>query len=306
MLETDLAPSPRASAGLVWAGLSVVYVVWGSTYLAIRVVVEADVPPLLAMGTRFIAAAVLLAGVIAARSGAAALRVGRRALAGCGLMGLFLLLGGNGMVALAEQTVPSGLAALLVATTPLWLVLLRTAAGSRPRGATWAGVLLGFAGVALLALRGGSGTDVALWGVLTIVGATASWALGSFFADRLGLPADPLVSTVWEMALGGLALVLVGLAAGEASSLHPGAVPAKAWWAWAYLVTVGSMLAYSAYVWLLANAPITLVSTYAYVNPVVAVALGALILSEPVTAAVVGGGALVVAGVALVVSAERG
>jgi drug/metabolite transporter (DMT)-like permease len=296
-----MSPPPIA----VWTALATVYLVWGSTYLAIRVVVEAGMPPLLSMGARFLAAAVLLAVVVRVRRGPRALRVSGRELLGSLVVGVLLLLGGNGLVAVAEQTVPSGLAALLVATTPLWLVLLRLVANERPRAATWVGVLVGFFGVALLALRGGGLPGVQSWGVALIVAATLSWAVGSFFAGRLGLPGDPLVATAWEMALGGGALGLAGLAAGEAASLDVRAVPVGGWVALAYLVTVGSMLGYSAYVWLLANAPISLVATYAYVNPVVAVALGALLLAEPVTSVVLGGGALVVLGVALVVRVER-
>lgn len=299
-------PAPRAaSPAAVWLALSAVYVIWGSTYLAIRVVVEADAPPLLAMGGRFLAAGALLAGIVAARSGRSALRASGRELGSSLAMGAMLLLGGNGLVAVAEQTVPSGLAALLVATTPLFLVLLQLVTGSRPRGATWAGVLVGFGGVALLALRGGGISGVQGWGVAVVVAATLSWAIGSFLSGRLALPADPLVATVWEMLLGGVVLVVVGLLAGEGPALHLAAVPAKAWFAWAYLVTAGSMLGYTAYVWLLGHAPLSLVSTYAYVNPAVAVLLGWAVLSEPVTGIVLAGGALVVAGVALVVSAER-
>ncbi|HEU4675412.1 MAG TPA: EamA family transporter [Motilibacteraceae bacterium] len=300
------SPAHRAaSPAAVWLALSAVYVIWGSTYLAIRVVVEADVPPLLAMGGRFLAAGALLAAVVAARSGTSALRVDRRGLGSSLAMGAMLLLGGNGLVAVAEQTVPSGLAALLVATTPLFLVLLQLVTGSRPRGATWAGVLVGFGGVALLALRGGGISGVQGWGVAVVVAATLSWAIGSFLSGRLALPGDPLVATVWEMLLGGVVLVVVGLVAGEGPALHLAAVPAKAWFAWAYLVTAGSMLGYTAYVWLLGHAPLSLVSTYAYVNPAVAVLLGWAVLAEPVTGIVLVGGALVVAGVALVVSAER-
>ena len=157
----------------------------------------------------------------------------------------------------------------------------------------------------LLALRGGGIPGVRGRGVAVVVVATLSWAIGSFLSGRLALPGDPLVATVWEMLLGGVVLVVVGLLAGEGPALHLAAVPARAWFAWAYLVTAGSMLGYTAYVWLLGHAPLSLVSTYAYVNPAVAVLLGWAILAEPVTGIVLAGGALVVAGVALVVSAER-
>lgn len=304
---TTISPTARGrpAATAVWGALAIVYVVWGSTYLAIRVVVEADVPPLLAMGTRFVAAAVLLGVLHAVRHGGSTLRVGPRSLAGCAVMGGLLLVGGNGLVAVGEQTVPSGLTALLLATTPLWLVVLRLVTGEHPRAATMAGVLVGFGGVMLLALRGGGISGVQAWGVVVVVVASLSWAIGSFLSPRLGLPDDAVVATVWEMLTGGVTLVTVGLARGEGARFHPGSASAGAWVAWVYLVIVGSMVAFSAYVWLLAHAPISLVATYAYVNPVVAVLLGWAVLSEPVTAVVLGGGALVVVGVALVVSAER-
>jgi len=296
--------SRQASAAMIWSALAVVYVVWGSTYLAIRVVVDAEIPPMLGMSARFLVAAVLLAGFLALRSGAGRLRVTGRELLGSAVVGLLLLAFGNGAVAIAEQTVPSGLAALLIAAVPLWLMLLRVGSGERPRALTWLGVLIGFAGAALLALSGGD-TSAKPLSVLILVFGTISWAVGSRFSPRLGLPKDPLVATLYEMAIGGTAMVLIGVLRGEPGRLHLGEVEAKGWIALAYLVVFGSLLAYSAYSYLLANAPISLIGTYAYVNPVVAVFLGWLILDEHVTPKILLGGAVVVLGVALVVSAER-
>jgi drug/metabolite transporter (DMT)-like permease len=276
----------------------------GSTYFGIRVVVE-DLPPLLAMGMRFVAAALVLAVVVAARRGIRALRVDVRSLGAAGLVGALLLLGGNGGVAVAEQTVPSGLAALLVSATPLWMVALRAGTGDRPRVKTVVGTTLGFAGIALLARPGSVEEDVQTWGILLILGATVCWAIGSFSSARLPLPRDPFVATVYEMLLGGAALLIVGAGRGEVGDLDPAAVSASSWVALGYLIVFGSIVAFSAYVWLLGNAPLSLVATYAYVNPVVAVALGALFLDESVTTAVVAGGVVVVAGVALVVNQER-
>lgn len=289
----------------VWSALMTVHLVWGSTYLAIRVVVE-SMPPLLAMGVRFLAAGLLLAGFLLVRRGRRALRVSRRQLAGAGLVGLLLLLGGNGGVAVAEQTVPSGIAALLVAATPLWLVLLRTAARDRPRPVSLLGTFVGFLGIAVLVQPGASlGENVETWGLVTVVAAAGSWALGSFLSPRLPMPGDAFVATTWQMLVGGGVMVAAGAAVGELGGLDLAGVTGAAW-AWlGYLVVVGSLVAFSAYVWLLHHAPISLTATYAYVNPVVAVLLGALILDEPVTAAVVAGGAVVVLGVALVVSVER-
>ncbi len=301
-------PAAAPSILAVWGALVTVYVVWGSTYLAIRVVVD-TAPPLLAMGARFLAAGVLLAAFLTLRRGRSALRVTRRQLGGAALVGLLLLLCGNGGVALAEQTVPSGIAALLVAATPLWLVVLRRAARDRVAGRTLLGTLVGFVGIAVLVLPGGlespDGTPVRAGGLVVVVVAAACWALGSFLSSRIAMPADAFVATTWEMLAGGAGLVLSGSATGELADLDLGAVSGAAW-AWlVYLVLVGSLVAFSAYVWLLANAPISLTATYAYVNPVVAVALGALVLDEPVTAAVLAGGAVVVAGVGLVVRSER-
>lgn len=290
---------------LIWTALLTVYLVWGSTYLAIRVVVG-SAPSLLAMGVRFLVAGLLLAAVLGLRRGPRALTVQPRQLGGTALIGMLLLLGGNGGVAVAEQTVPSGVAALLVAATPLWLVCLRTVARDRPRSLSLLGTAVGFVGIAVLVRPGAAlGAGVELAGLLTVVGAAGCWAVGSFLASRVPMPTDSFVATTWEMVLGGIALLAVGAARGELHGFSLGEVSGRAW-AWlGYLVVIGSIVAFSAYVWLLANAPISLTATYAYVNPVVAVALGALVLAEPITATVVLGGAIVVLGVGLVVTAER-
>lgn len=302
---TTAPAAPRtASAAMIWSALAVVYVVWGSTYLGIRVVVEADIPPMLGMAARFLVAGLLLAVFLSLRSGVRRLRVTRRELAGAAVVGLLLLAFGNGAVAIAEQTVPSGLAALLVAAVPLWLILLRAGSGERPRALTWLGVLAGFAGVALLGLSSGDTSAKPLSIAILVVG-TISWAVGSRYSPRLGLPKDPLVASVYEMAVGGTAMVLIGLGRGETGRLHLGTVDRSGWIALAYLSVFGSVLAYSAYAYLLANAPISLVGTYAYVNPVVAVFLGWLLLDEHVSTTILLGGGIVVLGVGLVVTAER-
>ena len=291
-----------ASKGAMWSALAVVYVVWGSTYLAIRVQVE-DMPPLLSAALRFLTAALLMGSFLAIRFGPSVLRVRPRELRGAAIVGALLLAGGNGGVVLGERTVPSGLAALLVAMVPLWLILLRSASGARPVLLSWIGVLVGFVGLGVLVLPGG-GAGGTTAGVLFILGATACWSIGSFMSQRMPMPANPFAATVWEMLAGGTVLLVIGLVRGERPAEF-GEASGSSWAALAYLVVFGSIVAYSAYVWLLQNAPISLVSTYAYVNPVVAVFLGALILSEPVTGAIIAGGAIVVVGVALVVRAER-
>ncbi|MGW5192348.1 EamA family transporter [Kribbella sp. NPDC004138] len=296
--------SRTASGAMIWTALAVVYVVWGSTYLAIRVVVEAEIPPMLGMAARFLTAAVLLATGLALKSGWQRLRITRREAVGAATVGILLLALGNGAVAVAEQTVPSGLAALLVAAIPLWLMLLRVGSGERPRAMTWVGVLIGFGGAALLALSGGN-TSAKPLSVAILVGGTICWAIGSRYAPRLGLPRDPLVTALYEMVFGGTAMVLLAALRGEPGRLHLDRIHGSGWIALAYLVVFGSLLAYTAYSYLLANAPISLVGTYAYVNPAVAVFLGWLILSESLTWQILLGGAVIIVGVALVVTAER-
>lgn len=295
----------RASSAAVWAALVTVYVVWGSTYLAIRVVVQAGIPPLLGMGTRFLAAAVILLGFLAGRGGIRALAISRRELASAAIVGTLLLLGGNGLVAVAETTVPSGLAALIVGAVPLWFVLLRVAGGERPRKLTWVGVLVGFAGVAAISLPRGGIEGVQAWGILVVLAATLCWAFGSYLSPRVQLPRGAMLATAYEMLAGGAIMTVVALAVGEPPDLNAATVPAEGWVALVYLVLIGSILGYTAYIFALGNAPLSVVGTYAYVNPVVAVVLGALILAEPVTSVVVGGGLLVVGGVALVLRGER-
>ena len=294
----------RQSAARLWAALLIVYLVWGSTYLAIRVVVQGGLPPLLGMGIRFLLAAPLLAAVVALRGGIGRLRITRRELLASAAVGTLLVAMGNGMVAVAEQTVPSGLAALLIASVPLLMVVLRLTRRDMPRPLVWLGVIIGFIGVAILGLQGGGMADVERWGVLLTLLAATCWGIGSFYSRSWGVPTDSLVATAYQMALGGIVAVAMGLARGERVPLQVGALPASTWVAFAYLVVVGSMVAYTAYAWLLQNAPISLTSTYAYVNPAVAVLLGAVILSEPVTGVVLIGGGLAILGVALVVTAE--
>ena len=297
--------TPRtASTVAVWSALVVVYIVWGSTYLGIRVVVE-TMPPLVAMGFRFVLAAGLLGALITARQGVRALKVTRRQAGAAGVLGVLLLVCGNGGVAVAEQTVPSGLAALLVAAMPLWLVAIRTLARDRPRPVSLAGTLLGFVGIAVLTLPGSRPAAVELWGMLLIVAGTLGWATGSFLSPKLPLPANPFVTAVWEMLLGGVTMLVLGSARGELRGFSLGQVATEGWLALAYLTVIGSVVAFSAFAWLLANAPVGLISTYAYVNPVVAVLLGFLILGETITGIILAGGGIVVLGVALVVSAER-
>ena len=220
------------------------------------------------------------------------------------MCGLFLLVGGNGLVAVAEQDVDSGLAALLIAGTPLWVVLLRAILRDRPSAATVAGLLIGMTGVPSSCCPGVQG-DAELGPLLLVCLSSVLWSFGTVLATRRPMPADPFVTTVVEMAVGGTAMVVARLARRRVGAPGPrrGAAP-SAWIAFAYLVVVGSVVGYSAYVWLLARAPLSLATTYAYVNPAVAVVLGALFLAEPLTVNVLVGGAVIIAAVALVITAE--
>ena len=312
--QTSATPAPltgawgdargRAPAWQVWVALGTVYLVWGSTYLGIRVMVR-YLPPLVAMGTRFAIAGLLMAAGVRLLTGRGALRVSARQLGSAALVGVLLLTVGNGAVAVAEQTLPSGLAALLVAAMPLWLVALRAIFGDRPLRLTVLGTLVGFVGIAVLARPGSAGPGVHAWGALVVLVGTISWATGTFLSPRLAMPDSPFVATTYEMLAAGAVMLLAALGSGELHGLHLAQVPAQGWWALAYLVVFGSLVAFTAFVWLTRSAPLSLVSTYAYVNPVVAVLLGMLILSEPLTAAVVAGGSLAVLGVAIVVRSER-
>ncbi|MFC6080353.1 EamA family transporter [Sphaerisporangium aureirubrum] len=284
----------------VWTALIAVYVVWGSTYLAIMIAIE-SIPPLISGGMRFTAAAVVLGAVLAAVRGRRSFRMTRKEFLSAGLVGVLLLTAGNGMVAMAEQHISSGLAALLVASVPLWLVVFRIIARDRPRVLTLTGVLIGFCGVAGLSLDGGGTAGTT--GIVIVLAASLSWSVGSFLAGRLPMPKDPFAASTVEMAVGGLGLLLTGTVIGE--RLHPADVTTASWLAVVYLILMGSLVGFTSYTWLLGNAPISLVSTYAYVNPVVAVLLGLAILQEPITPQMLAGGLVIVLGVALVVSTER-
>ncbi len=291
----------RAKVGLVAVALLIVYLVWGSTYLAIRVVVE-EMPPLTGMGSRFLLAGLLLGSLLALRG--IDVRVTRRELAGAALLGLMLPLLGNGFVAIGEDIgAPSGVAALLIAAVPLFIVAYRCIAGDWPTVWSVVGVVLGFVGLAWLVLGGREQGHVPLAGAAFVVAASSFWAFGSWVQPRLTLPKNAFVLTVHEMWTGGVMMIALGLVRGE--DFDPFAYGGQTWLAWGYLVVFGSMLAFSSYVWLLANAPIGLVATYAYVNPVVAVLLGRLILDEPITSAVLVGGLVIVAAVAIVITVER-
>ena len=311
MSSTSLSPHPSSSppagaassaapAWKVWTGLWIVYIVWGSTYLAIRVMVE-TMPPLLGAGVRFAVAGAVMIAVLSFRR---SVRPTREQLLSALAVGL-LLMGANAVVTVAEQEVPSALAALLIASVPLWVLVMRRASGEPLSRAGVGAVLVGFAGVALLLKPGEQSGDATALGLAAVVLAAVMWAGGSFVSPRVRLPRDPLVSTGWQMLLGGLVTVAVGLALGEAGEVDPAAFSARSLVAFSYLVVFGSWLAFTAYAWLLQNAAISKVSTYAYVNPVVAIILGWAILDEVITPLTLIGAAIIVVSVALVVRIEN-
>jgi drug/metabolite transporter (DMT)-like permease len=286
-----------------WTALGIVYVVWGSTYLAIRFVVDGDLPAFSSAAVRHGVAALLLAAYLAVRRGLSVFRATGRQWLNGGVIGLLLLLGGNGGVVLAEEhDLPSGLAALLVAAVPLVVVAMRWGLGDRASGRTLLGVAVGFGGLALLLLPGSRPAGVSAFAVGLVIFATFTWSAGSVMVGRVTLPADPLVTCVAQMAGGSVGLVVAALVRGE--SVAVGDATTKAWWALAYLVVFGSVIAFTAYSWLLGTAPISQVSTYAYVNPVVAVLLGALLADERLTATGLLGGAVTLLAVFIVVSEE--
>jgi drug/metabolite transporter (DMT)-like permease len=297
-----VAPLPRTTPAALrtWSALGIVYVVWGSTYLAIRVMVE-TIPPLLGAGLRFLIAGALMVAVLAVVRGWAAVRPTRAQLLGTGLVGL-LLPGANAVVSVAEVDVPSALAALLIAAVPLILILLRRLTGDPIARASYVGVVVGFVGVGLLLMPGERPDGATLGGMLLCILAACMWASGSFAASRIDLPPLALVSVGWQMLLGGVAITIAGLAAGEPADVGPMSLDSVL--AFAYLVLIGSLIAYSAYAWLLRNVPVSKVGTYAYVNPAVAILLGWLILDETITGLTLVGAAIIIGSVALTVRAE--
>ncbi|MFN2521114.1 MAG: EamA family transporter [Candidatus Limnocylindria bacterium] len=298
------ASAPRTQGRTaLWIPLAIIYVVWGSTYLAIAIVVQ-TLPPLASAGLRFLLAGGALTLWLVASRGRGVLRVRRVELAAAALVGSCLILGGNGLVSLAERDVPSGLAALIVGSVPLWVLVYRLIGGDRIRRLAVAGIVVGFAGVAFLVLPSGISGTVAPQGLLMMIGSTLSWSWGSYMSSRLELPREPLVSTGLQMLFGGMGLTLAGALTGELARLDPARFAPSSLLALAYLVVFGSLVAFTSYTWLLQHAPVSTVATYAYVNPVVAVFLGALVLHESVNASILVGAALIIGAVAFIVREE--
>jgi drug/metabolite transporter (DMT)-like permease len=297
-----------SKSAMTWVALWIVYVIWGSTYFAIAYVIE-TMPPLLSMGIRFMLAGILLGLFIIARNGFQEIAVPRNEIRTSVVLGFVLLGFGLGNVAVAEKHVPSGIVALIIAALPLWIAIFRFVSGERPSSRTWLGLCVGFVGVALLLKPGsvqsvsGEGSSTVIFYMIMVLVGNIGWALGTFLAPRFPLPKNALVFTAYELLAGGVSLTLAGVFKGETLGDF---LDGSNWsWIWfAYLVIFGSIIAYSAYLWLVQNAPVSLTATYAYVNPVIAVALGAVFLDEVITASYAIGGLIIVLGVLVVVSGE--
>ena len=297
-----------SKSAMTWVALWIVYVIWGSTYFAIAYVIE-TMPPLLSMGIRFMLAGILLGLFIIARNGFQEIAVPRNEIRTSVVLGFVLLGFGLGNVAVAEKHVPSGIVALIIAALPLWIAIFRFVSGERPSSRTWLGLCVGFVGVALLLKPGsvqsvsGEGSSTVIFYMIMVLVGNIGWALGTFLAPRFPLPKNALVFTAYELLAGGVSLTLAGVFKGETLGDF---LDGSNWsWLWfAYLVIFGSIIAYSAYLWLVQNAPVSLTATYAYVNPVIAVALGAIFLDEVITASYAIGGLIIILGVLVVVSGE--
>lgn len=288
-----------------WTALGTVYVVWGSTYLATAILAE-TIPPLIGVGARYLLAAAILAAFLLLRN-PGALRITAVELRTCAFVGVTMMGLCLGYLALALYYVPTGEAALLVCVMPIWVVLIRRITGDRPGWRTIVGVAVGFIGVVVMLLPGGgaavNGSDGDLmWWSLGIILSSGVWAWVSWLTPRLPAPVSSSAAMTYQMLCGGGALVLVGALAGE--RVDAAAVTSNSLWALAYLVVAGSLIAWTAFMWVLRNVPVSLGSTYAYVNPVVAVLLGVAFYGELVTADIVIGCTVVLGGVALVVSGE--
>ena len=289
-------------------GLGIMYIAWGTTYIAIAFTIE-TMPPLLSMSFRFVAASLALFLFIGLRSGWDALRLSRKEFANAVFLGTLMLGTGLGTMALAEKVVPIGVASLIVAAMPIWTALFRTLDKDRPKLSSLLGIVAGLIGIGIIMLPGqtiarpdADGASVTFWMFIILFG-NLCWSLGSFIAPRMETPSNPLVLSTYEMAGAAGALFIAGMINQESIADFMDA-SARSWGGWIYLVTVGSLIGYTVYTWLLENAPITLVSTYAYVNPVVAVALGIVIFNETLTTNILVGGFIVIVSVAIVVAVE--
>ena len=280
-------PRRPPSTVAVVVALLTVYILWGSTYFAIAVMIE-TMPPLLAAGVRFAAAGLIVLAILAAharlRPGGTLERPTAAQWRTAAIVGTLLLLGGNGGVVLSEQFIPTGVAAVLIATVPIWLAVLDAiVTRQRPSGLVIGGLVAGIVGVAVLLIPVEGVDDLNPLGIGLVLGGAISWAVGSLYARHAPLPRSALLGTGMEMLIGGVALFVGGILLGELGQTDVAEFSMRSIVAVLYLIVFGSIAGYSAYTWLLANVPVSTVATYAYVNPIVAVALGSLFLAEPIT-----------------------
>lgn len=298
MTSLTVSQAPARNWRLIGA-FAAVYIIWGSTYLAIRYAVD-TLPPFLMAGVRFLIAGGILYAFMAARGTPAPKRIHWRSTL---IIGALLLLVGNGGVVWAEQRIPSGIASLMVAIVPLWIVLIDwlRPGGSRPALPVMAGVLIGLAGIGLLVMGGDEASqpiDVA--GIISILFATICWAVGTFYARKAPLSSSSLQTTAMEMLCGGALLFTVGTLTGEWGRLNVAKISVTSLVAVAYLIVFGALVAYTAYTYLINHAPPARAATYAYVNPVVAVFLGWLFRGEPLTIRTVIAAAIIVGSVVII------
>jgi drug/metabolite transporter (DMT)-like permease len=289
------------SVYVVGIALLSVYLFWGGTYAGMKVAIE-TMPPFLMAGIRFFTAGAVLY-IIARLSGAK--RPARREWRSSAIVGALLLLGGNGLVAWSEQRVSSSIASLIVAAVPVWMMLMGWfgRGGKRPNTGVIAGIVLGLLGIAVLVFQpgqGGNETATDLVGIITLLAASVSWAVGSMYSRSARMPDSPLMSTAAQMLTGGLLLIVFSYFTGDWSKLDVPGISLRSYAALGYLVVFGSIVGYTAYIWLLKNADASLVSTYAFVNPVVAVLLGWLLVGEQLTVNTLTAAIIIIAAVVLV------
>ncbi len=285
--------------------LGTIYLIWGSTYLAIRFTIE-TLPPFLMSGARFLLAGIIMYGIMRLRGEIKPTWIHWRSAA---IVGGLLLMGGNGSVVWGEQYIPSSIAALLVATVPLWMVLLDWLwkGNARPTGVVVSGIVLGFTGIIFLVTQGdfSSFSHLNPLGVGAVLFAALSWATGSIYSRSARLPKSPLLATGMEMIAGGLLLFAASVVNGEWAALDLAGVSMRSFLSWVYLLIAGSMIGLSCYIWLLRVAPASRVATYAYVNPVVAVLLGWSLADEPLTWQTLLASSIIIASVFLITTRAR-
>lgn len=306
-MATDIRGVTEAPIRAIMGPLIMLWIIWGSTYMGIALMVK-SMPPILGSGFRFITASLVLGTIVLLVKGLRAFHVTGRQIRGAAFMGVSILGVSVGILSLAQRYVPSGIAALIVSVMPLWVIFFRLREGDRPSRLTFLGVGVGLLGLVLMLLPGGTAsvngatsTQVALWSVAIACG-SFSWAFFSFRSTRYEQPKEPLTTAVIELATAGIFLTVVGALIGEKWNFD--VITQQSWAGWWFLV-LASATAYGAFVWLLNNAPMSLVVTYTYVNPLVAVILGLIVLNEAITSDVLVGLSIVVGGVVLVVSGER-